>query len=141
MLNDERLNRAARRRSDREELGATSTRWPTCSTTCSAASGRRSDAGAPKIDPYRRQLQNNYLTTVDGKLNPTPAQAAQLAQLRAFGINVAPLSEDAKSELRGALVALRQQIRVATPKAADRETRMHLTGVDHRIGEILDPKK
>jgi uncharacterized protein DUF4953/uncharacterized protein DUF5117/uncharacterized protein DUF5118 len=98
-------------------------------------------SGAPKIDPYRRQLENSYLSIVDGKLNPTPVPAAQLALLRAFGINVSPLSEDAKSELRGELVALRQQIRSATPSAADRETRMHLTGVDHRIGEILDPKK
>jgi hypothetical protein len=96
---------------------------------------------APKIDPYRRQLQNAYLTQVDGKLNHVAAAAAGgrggAGALRA----APPLAEDAKSELRGELVALRQQVRSATAGAADRETRMHLSGVDHRISEILDPKK
>ena len=43
--------------------------------------------------------------------------------------------------IRGELVALREQVRVAQGKSADRETRLHLAGVDHRIGEILDPKR
>jgi hypothetical protein len=38
-------------------------------------------------------------------------------------------------------VTLREQVRAAEGKAGDRETRLHLLGVDHRIGEILDPKK
>jgi hypothetical protein len=98
-------------------------------------------SGAPKIDAYRRLLQDNYLTLINNKLNPPPTQAQQLAQLAAFGIRIDPLSEDAKSELRGELVTLREEIRRATPKAGDRETRMHLQSADHRIGEILDPKK
>ncbi|MEP6494082.1 MAG: zinc-dependent metalloprotease [bacterium] len=97
--------------------------------------------GAPKIDPYRRLLQNNYLTQINNKLNPPAAQAAQLAQLAALGIRIDPLAEDAKSELRGELVALRSQVRGAVSKAGDRETRLHLEGADHRIGEILDPKR
>jgi len=96
---------------------------------------------APKIDPYRRLLQNNYLTQVNNKLNPPAAQAAQLAQLAALGIRVTPLAEDAKSELRGEVTTLREQIRAALPKAGDRETKMHLQAADHRIGEILDPKR
>ena len=98
-------------------------------------------SGAPRIDPYRRLLQNNYLTQVNAKLNPNPAQAQQIAQLAALGIRIEPLSEDARSELRGELVTLREQVRAAEGKAGDRETRLHLLGVDHRIGEILDPKK
>ena len=98
-------------------------------------------SGAPKIDAYRRLLQDNYLTLINNKLNPPPTQAQQLAQLAAFGIRVDPLSEDAKSELRGELMTLREEIRRAAPKAGDRETRMHLQSADHRIGEILDPKK
>ena len=98
-------------------------------------------SSAPKIDPYRRLLQNNYLTQVNNKLNPNPAQAAQLAQLAALGIRVEALSEDARSELRGEMVVLREQVRNASGRAADRETRLHLTGVEHRIGEILDPKR
>jgi len=98
-------------------------------------------SSAPRIDPYRRLLQNNYLTQVNAKLNPNPAQAAQIAQLAALGIRIEPLSEDARSELRGELVSLHGQVRTAEGKAGDRETRLHLLGIDHRIGEILDPKK
>jgi hypothetical protein len=97
--------------------------------------------GAPKIDAYRRLLQNNYLTQVNNKLNPPAALAAQLAQLAALGIRVTPLSEDARSELRGEVTILREQIHAAVPKTGDRETRMHLQAADHRIGEILDPKR
>jgi hypothetical protein len=96
-------------------------------------------APAPKIDAYRRQLQDNYLRIVDGKINPPAANPAQAALLAQFGI--VPLSEDARSMLRGELMTLRDEIRRATPKAGDRETRMHLQAAEHRIGEILDPKK
>jgi len=98
-------------------------------------------SGSPHIDAYRRLLQNNYLTMINAKLNPPATQALQLAQLAAFGIRIDPLSEDAKSELRGEPITLRDDVRRATPKAGDRETRMHLQAADHRIGEILDPKK
>jgi hypothetical protein len=98
-------------------------------------------SGAPKIDPYRRLLQNNYLTQVNNKLNPPAAQLAQLQQLAALGIRISPLAEDAKSELRGEVMVLREQIRGAVAKASDRETRMHLQAAEHRIGEILDPKR
>jgi Met-zincin/Domain of unknown function (DUF5117)/Domain of unknown function (DUF5118) len=98
-------------------------------------------SAAPKIDPYRRLLQNNYLTQVNNKLNPPATQAAQLAQLAALGIRITPLAEDAKSELRGEVTALREQIRGSISRTADRETRMHLQAADHRIGEILDPKR
>jgi Met-zincin/Domain of unknown function (DUF5117)/Domain of unknown function (DUF5118) len=97
--------------------------------------------GAPKIDPYRRQLQNSYLTQMNNKLNPSAAQLAQIAQLAALGVNIAPLAEDARSQIRGELVSLRERVRAVQSKAGDRETRLHLAGVDHRIGEILDPKR
>jgi hypothetical protein len=98
-------------------------------------------SGSPKIDAYRRLLQDNYLTLINNKLNPAATQAQQLAQLAALGIRIEPLSEDAKSELRGELMTLREEVRRATPKAGDRETRMHLQSAEHRIGEILDPKR
>ena len=93
-------------------------------------------AAAPRIDAYRRQLQDNYLRLIDGKLNPPPVNAAQAAQFGLF-----PLMDDARSQLRGELVSLREEIRRAIPKSGDRETRMHLEAADHRIGDILDPKK
>jgi len=98
--------------------------------------------GSPKTDAYRRQLQNDYLTLIDRKLNP-PAVAATAAPAGGggFGQPQAPLSEDAKSELRGELLTLQAEIRRATPRAADRETQLHLSGADHRISEILEPKK
>jgi len=98
---------------------------------------------APKIDPYRRALQSQYLTNIDTKLNGdrTPAAAAGGRGGGRGGAGATPLSEDAKSQLRGELSALRQELRTAAAKAADRETRMHLVGAEYRIGEILDPKK
>ena len=89
------------------------------------------------IDPYRRALQDTYLTQIEHKLNAPAGPAARPA----FGPPPAPLSEDAKSELRGELVTLRNDIRVASGRSADTETRMHLDGAVFRIGQILDPKK
>jgi hypothetical protein len=98
------------------------------------------DHSAPKIDPFRRRLQNEFITQVGRKLNPpaAPAAAAPAGGGRG-GQAAAPLSEDAKSQLRGQLVTLREEIRRAIPKAGDRETRLHLQGTEHRITEILDP--
>jgi hypothetical protein len=92
------------------------------------------------IDPYRRALQNNYLSQVDRKLNP-PATPASAAARGGFGPPPAPLSEDARSDLRGQLVALSADIKTASGRTADRETKLHLDGAVHRIGEILNPKK
>jgi len=98
-------------------------------------------SAAPKIDVYRRELQNNYLDMINSKLNPPPA-AAGAAAGRAGGAGGAAntLMEDARSQLRGEITTLRTAIRAAASKAADRETRAHLQAADHRIGEILDPK-
>jgi hypothetical protein len=43
--------------------------------------------------------------------------------------------------LRGELVSLRTAVRAAIPRAANRETQLHLQGVEHRIDQILDPNK
>ena len=91
------------------------------------------------IDPYRRTLQNEFLGQIGRKLNP---MAATTPAPRFPGFNPpAPLLGDARNELRGELVSLRSDVRRAISRAADRETRFHLEGVDHEIGEILDPKK
>jgi hypothetical protein len=96
--------------------------------------------GGAKIDPYRRQLQMDYITTMDRKLNPPPTPAAAPAA-PANPNAPAPLSEDARSQVRGQMVALKSEIHAAIGKAGDRETRMHLENAEHRIGEALDPKK
>jgi len=89
------------------------------------------------IDPYRRALQDTYLTQIDRKLNAPAATAVRAG----FGPPQPPLSEDAKSALRGELVALNADIKRASGNAADRATQLHLAGAEHRIGEILNPKK
>ncbi len=92
------------------------------------------------IDPYRRTLQNDYLSQLDLKLNPPPPSATSAPRFPGF-TPPAPLLGDAKDELRGELVSLRAELRRAIPRAGDRETQLHLEGADHEIGEILEPKK
>ena len=92
------------------------------------------------IDPYRRTLQNQFLTQVDAKINPPPAPTTPQPNFPGF-TPPAPLLEDARNELRGELVSLRADIRQAIARASDRETRLHLQGADHAIGDILEPKK
>ena len=95
----------------------------------------------PAIDAYRRELQMGYLNLIERKLNPEPeSPAAQQARARFCGRQL-PLSDDAKSQLRGELVTLRAEIQRAVPRTTDRATQLHLQGAVHRIGEILDPKK
>jgi Met-zincin/Domain of unknown function (DUF5117)/Domain of unknown function (DUF5118) len=95
------------------------------------------------IDAYRRELQNDYLGLIDRKLNPpaTPAAGAPGGGGGAFGRPEAPLSDDAKSELRGELVTLRADILRAIGRSTDRATTLHLQGAAHRIADILEPKK
>ncbi|MFL5539699.1 MAG: zinc-dependent metalloprotease [Longimicrobiaceae bacterium] len=97
-------------------------------------------AGRVSIDPYRRGLQNVFLTRMDEKLNPKEEDDNTPAPFQ-FGPPQPPLSEDAKAMLRGELISLRTAIRAAIPRAANRETQLHLQGAEHRIDEILDPNQ
>jgi hypothetical protein len=89
------------------------------------------------IDAFRRELQSDYLTQVERKLAP-PAPVVPGAGGR--GGVVIPLSDDAKSQLRGSLVTLRSDLRKAAGKG-DRSTQLHVAGAIKRIDDILDPKK
>jgi hypothetical protein len=89
------------------------------------------------IDPYRRALQNTFLKTVDGKVNAPPSSSTTTAGRG----RRPPLSEDAKSQLRGELVSLKADIQRAISRSANPETRMHLDAASHRIDDILNPKK
>jgi hypothetical protein len=96
-------------------------------------------AGRP-IDAFRRELQMDYLTQIERKLNPQPENPAIAAQRAAFGIpRPQPLSDDAKSQLRGTLVTLRNDLRSANGRSGDRATQLHVAGAIRRIDEILDP--
>jgi hypothetical protein len=99
-------------------------------------------ASKVSIDAYRRGLQMGYLSLLDGKLNPKPESESNPMRRFFPGFRPPPpLSEEAKAQIRGDLMTLRAEIGRAIPKAADRETRYHLMGADHRIQEILEPKK
>jgi hypothetical protein len=97
---------------------------------------------SPAADAYRRELQSDMLSQIDAKLNPRPNPNAPTAQqLALFGIRLVPLSDDAKSHLRGELSTLRADVVRAIPRTTDRPTRLHLQGAVHRIDDILDPKR
>jgi hypothetical protein len=92
----------------------------------------------PVMDPYRRELQMDLLSLIDRKLNP-PESATQTVVIFPGGQRPTPLSDDAKSQLRGVLVSLRSEIQRAIPRTTDRGTLLHMQGAVHRIGNILDP--
>ena len=96
-------------------------------------------SSSPTIDAYRRDLQADYLDILDRKINPLPVPATTVQQPQ-FGPPRVPLSSDAQSQLRGELVSLRAAVQRAIPRTSDRSTLLHLQGVVHRIGNILDPK-
>jgi hypothetical protein len=93
--------------------------------------------GRLEIDAFRRELQMDFLSAIDRKLNPPEENEQQ--QAPRFGPPPVPLSDDAKSHLRGELVTLRADLLRAAPRSADRPTRLHLQGAAHRIGLILNP--
>ncbi|MHB1225785.1 MAG: zinc-dependent metalloprotease [Gemmatimonadaceae bacterium] len=95
--------------------------------------------GNPRADAYRRELQGSFLSLMDRKLNPPPP-ATPTQTGSQFGRRPDPLTEDAKSHLRGELTTLRTDIRRAITRTSDRPTRLHLQGSVHRIDRILDPR-
>jgi len=139
LLNDGRLNRLIENEALASSRGDA---YSLASMLDDLKRGVWTELGQPgvSIDPYRRTLQNQYLSQVNTKLNPPAVTATPAPQFPGF-TPPAPLLEDAKSQLRGELVSLRGDIRRAVPRASDRETRLHLEAADHEIGDILDPKK
>lgn len=97
-------------------------------------------AASTVINVFRRELQNDHISLISTKMNP-PAPAAGGGGGGGFGgPAAAPLSEDAKSHLRGQLSALKDEIERAIRKAGDKPTELHLRAALHRIETILDAK-
>ena len=94
------------------------------------------------INVFRRELQNDHIALINTKMNPPPTPAGQGGGGGGFfgGPPQAPLSEDAKSHLRGQLTALKDEIERAIRKSGDKPTELHLRAALHRIDTILDPK-
>lgn len=141
LLNDGRMNRLLEQEALDEEAA-----YPLAAMLDDVRRGIWAEIynGAPNADAFRRELQNDFLATIDRKLNPPPAPAAGQGGGGGGGFGQQqqiPLSEDAKSHLRGTLTQLRADIQRAIPNTNDRATKLHLQGAVHRIDGILDPKK
>jgi len=95
------------------------------------------------INVFRRELQNDHISLINTKMNPpapAPGAGGGGGGGGFGGPPAAPLSEDAKSHLRGQLMALRDEIDGAIRKAGDKPTELHLRAALHRIETILDAK-
>jgi hypothetical protein len=88
------------------------------------------------ISAERRELQLAYLGRLEARVAPRDAASPRPASSASAPL---PLDPDIVSLLRGELVDLRQSIEAALPRAADRETRLHLLAVRTRITRALDP--
>ena len=88
-----------------------------------------------RISAERRALQLAYLARLESRVAPRPTEPARGAQPAPI-----PLDPDLVSLLRGELVDLRGDIDSALPRAADRETRLHLLAARASIARALDPR-
>ena len=94
------------------------------------------------INVFRRELQNDHIALINTKMNPPAPATGQAGGGGGGGFGgtpPAPLSEDAKSHLRGQLTALLDEIQRAISKAGDKPTELHLRAAAHRIETILRP--
>ena len=100
-------------------------------------------AASTIINVFRRELQNDHISLINTKMNPPAPAGAPGGGGGGGGLGgppAAPLSEDAKSHLRGQLTALKDEIDRAIRKAGDKPTELHLRAAMHRIETILDAK-
>jgi hypothetical protein len=79
-------------------------------------------APAPKIDPYRRNLQQTYLEAMHMRINGGAAPSTH------------------RWLYRGELKSLSADITRTLPRVTDRPTRLFLDDVKEQIARILDPK-
>jgi hypothetical protein len=93
------------------------------------------------IDPYRRDLQKEYVQYLIELMNPPqPVMPSNLPRglILIFGGDIK--NTDIPSIARAHLVALRKRILAAVPLTSDRLSRYHLQDVAERIKQALEPK-
>ena len=96
-------------------------------------------SGTPvSISVERRALQMSYIADLATKINPPPGSAPKSGS--AAALTDLPNEPDVQSILRGELIDLGHDIDRAIPRAANRDTRLHLLDAKARIGRILEPK-
>jgi hypothetical protein len=96
---------------------------------------------AAAIDPYRRNLQKQYVESLISLMNPAPpAVPANLPRglLLFFGVDTR--NTDIPSIARAHLTALRKRILAAVPATSDSLSRYHLQDVAERIRQALEPR-
>jgi Met-zincin/Domain of unknown function (DUF5117)/Domain of unknown function (DUF5118) len=91
---------------------------------------------APKVDPYRRNLQRAYVELLGNLLNQ-PAMPTMAAGGLGMTVLMVNTSDDCRGAVRAELKAL--QALVAKP-GAPKATRAHLEDLKDQIARVLDPK-
>ncbi len=93
------------------------------------------------IDPFRRNLQKEYVDALISLINPTqPAIPANIPRglILFFGGDIK--NTDIPSIARAHLVALRKRILASVPRISDKLSKYHLEDVAERIRQALEPK-
>ena len=104
-------------------------------------------ASGAKIDVYRRALQRAYVENLNLKLNP-PAAAAGAAGGRGGGGGggrpqapaLDPKMSDINGIVRAELKALDAELKAASGKSTDRNTKAHMSDLRHRIADAIKGK-
>ncbi|MDP4250482.1 MAG: zinc-dependent metalloprotease [Bacteroidota bacterium] len=97
--------------------------------------------GVAAIDPYRRNLQKEFVESLISLTNPSqPAMPASLPRglILLFGGDIK--NTDVPSIARAHLTALRKRILAAVPLIRDNLSKYHLRDVAERIRQALEPK-
>src|SRR6185437_16934256 len=94
------------------------------------------------IDPYRRNLQKQYVQALSVLINPEPPVQISLGNLpRGLVFFTGDIRfTDVPSIARAQLVALRTEIGAAIARETDRVSKYHLQDVQERIKQALNPK-
>jgi hypothetical protein len=97
-------------------------------------------AGAPVIDPYRRNLQNAFLDQMNRLLNTPLVPPAPAGGFGGFGgAPPVPRPADARALARFSLLEVQRAARGAATRARDRASRAHLLDITARVDRILNP--
>jgi hypothetical protein len=93
--------------------------------------------GVP-IDAFRRKLQRAWLSQADAQINPAPAIVIAPSVTRSSR-GRSSVNNDIRALMRGELLDLDAALRAALPRAADRNTRLHLMDARAEVKRILNP--
>lgn len=88
-----------------------------------------------KVDPYRRNLQRAFVTSLGGRLNPPPSNAPPMGSA-----GPALPNDDTRGAVRAELKSLRGLLQAKVQVAADTPTRNHARDLIDQIVVILDPR-